>query len=957
MQAVTRAWVLLSLCLVLAAAQLPSPPSSGPYLIPPGIYNLTSDIYIDVNATNVIAGNCTAPGVCVTIDLQGFSFSLSSANQTATLQVSGILFTGGILGQSAALNLTARIGSVSLVNVAHENAAQALLAGIPPNTLSLSSAQFINNTAYKMVDLYCSSATSATFWSMGVISITSVTAENNFGPGHPSLKRDGNTPRNASYVSLFSFMVDSIDSVSITHSNFINNLNVLVSGDSPTSIYPNGITALNIVDCLFEGHEDPLYPIILQTTTSTTTGSWNVTSSRIVANVATFMQVISTSSVSSPYSDYLVGVGFVNNVFMNNPGLTFWGALQSGGYFSSNVYTGGSGSVMLYSCIICPGYSPAIQHNNETYDFGLSDVTKPLLQYNGFQSVLVHGTVFKNIEASNITSTPSVLFFTGVTSVTVVNSAFQNVSFTTNNQTFAGRIMMNYNTANGFVSNLALHNVSFDSYDPQDNMTADVAQFVQLSATGTLVLSGYTSPSNTQLLNLSRIAATGNVNITSPQLVLQEKLYNPIQDYSLALVSVSSRLFVKSPLLVQGRIDLTLRGAVNFTLTPALNGTILLKGTSNFVPSVDASAAIFTVDLGSGLSVPLGSQYDLVSNGINIAPTAAPLALKDGSSNAYFTGVLALTNQTSDQTYTYGVISMVATPLCNVSCIKGACQYREVCVCMVGWSGEACTCLEQGRPPGAQCTSSLTSFQWITSSPQAIAPTATLAIPDQLTYFVNNDLSVAGTLTLTATSSVVVYGSLSINGTVILASTAANYAGSCDIYIPNMILASSLTLTTPASVQVTLSTATVSVCPASKREAAVSASNDYNVLIAANTTTAMSGTLVVNSPSLLVNNGRQQQLHLITTDTGNLTDVTITGGLTVTANVAPALCSYENTSPQLLSLFISPCNGEVITVQWWWYGAPVIGIAFFLFVIVALSIMVPSWRLAVYPWTARAAKE
>lgn len=961
MKPLTWVLVLLSVLVLRATGQLPAPPSSGPYLIPAGDYNMTADMFIDVNATGVIAGSCT-PGTepCVTIDLQGFSFSLSSANASAALVVSGIQFTGGLHGQAAALNLTARIAAVTLLGVVHENSSAALLAGIPPNGLSLANVQFYNNTAYKMVDLYCDNSLSAIFWSMGVITIDSVFAQDNFGPSVSLLKRDGNTPRNTSYISLFSFIVDSIDVVNITNSNFINNANVLVSGDSPTGIYPNGITVLNIHNCSFEEHVDPAYPIILQTTTTSGSGSWNVTSSRLLSNRATFIQVLSTSGISVDYSNYIVGIGFVNNVFDRNEGLTFWGALQNGAYFANNIYTHGSGSFVTYECVICTNPTTTVILSNETYDFDLTDVERPLLQFSGLQSVLVRNSVFKNIAPSNITAIPSVLSFSGVSSVTVANTAFQNVSFTTNNATFAAHIMMDYDTPNNFVANLKIQNVSFGQYDPEDSTTAEIAQNINPSDSGTLILSGYTNPAKPQLLNLTRLALCGNANITSSQLEVQEKLYNPITDRGLASIYVASRLFVQNPLLVEGRIVLTLGGAVNFTFTPTMNGTIELKGTNNFVPAVDASAALFTVDLGSGLTVPVDSEYTLITNGINVLPLVSPIAMQDGSvTNAFFTGVLALTDVSTDSTYTYGDITLVATPQCSISCIKGACLYRQVCVCENGWSGTACTCLQQGRPAGAQCTNSLTSFQWVTSTPQTLAPSATLAIPDQLTYFVNSDFTVAGTLTLTSTSSLVVYGNLTINGTVMVSSTAANYAGSCDVFIPNAIQAGSLSIAPSASIQVALDTSGVSVCPAGqKKEVTVYDSLDnYNVLIAANETIGLNGSVTINAPYLQVPAGRQQELFLVSTTKGNLSDTALSGSLTVTATLPSVECSYEHNSPQLLSLFVSPCNGEIVTTQWWWYGAPVIGIGFLIFVMLALTIAVPSWRQAIFPWTAKAAKE
>jgi hypothetical protein len=987
--------VTLSFLLLLPwAASSQSLPAAGPgdYLIEPGEYTMTNDIVIDVNATGLVAGNCSlaSVGPCVVIHLDGFAFFFTSAPETPSLQVSGIRFINQVASNTtAALNIDSRISRIDLQNLEMVNSSSPLLRGIAPEYASISNLVLTDNNISRAIDLF---STPTPFQIMTELTVEGVIAQNNvlvFSSNQSSSSSNSSSYEETSWEtsSLIFLSVQSIDLITFSDSYFSNNPNILSIGYSPTSLVSDGVFLLKVERCEFRDHQpqphaqvdgEPIASSInressalfFQSTTSFGP-SWIFDRNTFSSNNVTIIKVDSIPAISFTR----------NHIEWHNQQMTFSGQISSYASFASNTYLHGSGMLSITSDeSLPPSAVTNVTMNDEWLDFGgenllsIAESEGALLaeianvhSFYGFDKVVLKNVTYMNIEPANITSPlvhPAVVYLERVASATVELCSFKNVSLTTSGMHHAGRITAGFTLSTTTTTTLTLKsNNYFGAYDPRDTTTADVVAQCRSGAAGTLNL--VNSPT-TATLNLSRIASTiPNLVIQSP-LIIRETLFN-LAEFGFTFVSVS-RISIHDPIVVYGRMSLSISSRADFFWTPSRNGSLVMVPVSTFIPRLTVTNCVFAVDLGDGLSVPSGSLYTLVSpSRIAALPTPSVIEAWSGkTAKPGFTGALIKTsigtdpNNPAEEVF---AIAMRASPTCSIPCVVGVCDKREDCTCSSGWSGTACTCLNDGRPSGATCSNSTTSFEWVATTPQIIAPSVRFSIPDSLTYYVNSDMSIVGELVMASTSRLVVTGALSISGSLSMESEADSYPFSCDVYMPNMISCGSLATTSSFSASVTLDAGSIPVCQNSKRDSIGSQGqsysrrrdsedffdDSYNVLIAVNGSTQMAGSIHVDATSLDVTPGRQQQLGLV----GSRGVLTQTDTLAVSATTKDGLCTTPDTKPTLISLTVTACNGEKTKTQWWWYGVPVIAIVVIFVLIVIIVVSVPSYRVAIFPYSAK----
>lgn len=929
---------ILALLVLLAAVtwsrcQSLPPVGPGDYVIQPGSYVMTGVLAVDVNVTQVIRGNCTIAGeVCVWIDLNSFGFNLTSANSSAPLEVSGVSFTNSQPYGMAALRLSSLLGSLNVNSVGFSNASTPFISGFPPASANLSYVNITDVTASTVIDIapIYNPADPNFFPFMNSLRLSNVRAEHNL-PLNPTTND-----------SLISLKVQVIDVIEYADSIFTNNTNLLRIGDSPVVFISDGVSQLLVRRCSFSNHRlitslgasgqpQTESPLFLQTTTSTGP-TWIIEDNTLSQNEAPFLQFLALPSIV-----------IQRNHFINNPNsLISNGMIKLTGALLNNTYVRSG----MYSLSSDPSATTNTQLNitNDLFDFQMEGIGVSLVSISTWSSVHLTNVTFQNILPGNVTAVVSAVYFERVNNVTVSNCEFMNISFSnvSGSGSHAGRMMVGFTELTSRTTIFTLSNNLFGSYDLSDTVTADIVAQAQAGLSGTLRL--ISSPS-TALLNMSRLASTTNVEIRSP-LIVSDSIFNKA-DFGIGSFTLFGRLFVPSPLVLFGRVQLTLGPRADFTWTPSLNGTIQVDSVPTFTPKVIASSTVFGVDLGNGLSVPIGSLYVLVSQSIATLPTTTSVVASwsGKTTNPGFTGTIIATNSHVVSGETYSEITMDATPLCSISCVVGACNTREFCTCSAGWSGTACTCLDSGRPAGAQCGTSTTSFEWFTYTPQSVSPTSTLLVPSQLTYYVNSDMSISGTLHLNSGSKLVILGQLSVSGNVIMDNDVLGYPYSCDFYTPTMIFSGSISTTNMASFVLNIGTASAPVCIAKKRDFA---NDNYDALVVVNSTAQIAGTMNVDARNVDVPSGKQQMTKLIAIGGSSQIDL-----LTVTVQNKTGICSETTKTPSLLSVTFTVCNGTRTKVQWWWYGAPIIGVVVVLIVFITVVFTVPKYKRAIFPYSAK----
>jgi hypothetical protein len=918
---------------------------SGDYLISPGEYFMTSNIMIDVNETSAILGDCGVdPEPCVLIDTRGFGFLLSSAAPDAPLSVSGIRFTNTLSSGIAALNLTTVIGPLNVEKVGFENSSTAFISGLPPSALSISSSTIANNTAPQIINIF-PTLDEFDFPIMSSVALVNLKVENNL--------REIPTIND----SLISLQVQVIDLVSIDHCIFDNNANLIRIGESPTIVVSDGISHLKITHSTFRNHPaikqpatetepEVWLPLIMQTTTSHGP-TWEISDNSVHDNDAPFL-----------FAEFVDSISFQSNQFTEIPNAKiFQGAVQISAKFENNVYLR-SGHIAVTTSSAFP--TAKAFFSNETFDFQMEAVEANLLEISEFSFVNMTLVTFRNIEPGNVTTSPSVVHLQEVDAMLMDRCSFQDISFSnvTGATMHAGRVMVAFLDLSPTTTTITVRQTTFGDYSAEDEATADFVAQAAPGRSGTLRL--VSSPSNA-LLNLARIATTTALQIQSP-FEVRDAIFNR-QGYGVGDVQLSNRLYVRTPVTLAGRVQLTVGDRVDFFWTPLRNGSLQVEWAPSFVPRVTPIASTrFAVDLGDGLSVPLGSRYTLISQSRATLPASIQaIALWEGrTSKPGFSGALAVANSATVLGDTVNEVVMIATPLCSIPCVVGDCNHREFCTCDSGWAGEACTCLEDGRPSGVACSNSTTTFEWVATSPQTIAPSSQLLVPASLTFYVNSDMDISGTLLLTSSSKLVVAGLLSVSGTVIMENEAQGYPYSCDFFTPTQITAGALATTQSSIFNVKAQTNNVVTCASdtSKRRDSSSSSSrmtrdfnddNYDALVVVSSSAQLDGNLNVDASGVSVAAGKQQQIKLLVTNSSSSqTDL-----LTVSVSTQPEICSTSDKQPTIISVTFTVCNGEKRKTQWWWYGAPIIAVGTILIVIVVAVTAVPSWRRAIWPYTAK----
>jgi hypothetical protein len=926
--------LMASVLMVCVFAQTLPAAGPGDYVIAPGDYNMTSNIVIDVNATSSIRANCALAGeVCVTIDSQGFAFLLSSLDPTTPLSIYGIRFTNTLASGLASLNLSSIIGPLSIENGSFDNSSTPFISGLPPVSLSLSYFNLTDNTASKIIDIF-PTLDEFNFPIMESILLDHVSAENNL-PAIPSIND-----------SLISLQIQVVDLVTIVDSSFVNNANLLRIGESPTIVVSDGISHLIIRRSSFSNHPLISYTDINDGITTNSALFWQKTTSHgpywlISENVfsnnqAPFVQV-----------EYVDSILFEKNQFLDNPdSMIFDGSIEDGVVFRNNIFVR-SGRIIVNTD---PSFILTnATFTNDQFDFDVQGgADERFLQFFNLDAVTLRNVTFANIAPGNVSvAYPSVVYFEAIPSIMVDDCTFSNISFSDSSSSsivHAGRLMVGYVDVTPITTVMTLKNNRFGEYEVEDEVTADIVAYAIQGRTGTLQL--VSSPSSA-VLNISRLATTAAVQIQSP-VEIRDRMFNRA-NYGLGDVSLSNRLFVRSPLVVFGRMQLTLGTRVDFYWTPARNGSIQVQRVPTFVPRINhLSGTRLAVDLSNGLSVPKNSLYVLITQSKTVLPTQTDaIPIWSGKTNKPgFNGVLILTNSTTQGVDTYSEITMRATPICSIACVVGDCEHREFCTCDNGWAGTACTCLENGRPAGVQCSNSTTQFEWVASSPQTIASTSQLLVPAGLTYYVNSDMAVTGELLLTSTSKLVVAGQLSVSGSIIMDNEAEGYPFSCDFFTPTMITCGSLTTSSTGVLSVKANINNVQSCSSNKRDFTT---DNFDSLIVVNSNAQLSGSLNVDATSVEVASGKQQKVKVLATNSSS-SQIDL---LAVNVETKKEVCPSTDKLPTLITVTFTICNGKKQKVQWWWYGAPVIAVGFILIVIVAISLIVPSYRRSIFPYSAK----
>lgn len=960
--------------------------TSPEYLLEPGEYEMTEDIDWSANGVTSMVGNCTdvvAP--CVTINMGPFGFSVSSTPAISTMLLSGITFSNYSGSAPAAFTISQVTQTLKLENVDFTNSFGAFISSFPPNALVLSNCALENNNASTLINIFSNPALTE-YQYMTSITIDGLAASNNLVTPEPSFND-----------SLIKMRVSSVDTVTITNSNFTSNPNIIRIGEKQSNglLVSDGISTLIVKDCIFADHpaiidssSSTVLPLFYQTTKSDqpTGAPWMFTSNTFINNSATFIQAVLLDSIT-----------LKNNIFEKSPGsYAFVGQTQEIVSFQSNRFLGSGLLSFTTGESLDSGSTPSISFSGDIFNFQSapsSQFTTALAPISIVNVNLVNftGVTFENMAPSSISTECSVVRLQAVTSITFDSCVFQNISLysSTASPTASpssspsspsaltpalasqvsqiaaseiARIAIMWPLGGTNVANVALtlKNTSFGAYSNSDLSTADIGAFDDSGTTTSLTL--LSSPSGSRL-NISRLASTTTINVQDP-LQITDMLFNPLNS-NIGSFLLDSDLTVDRPILLYGRAELTLGSSVVFTASPSLNGSIVgatISG-STFVPKVTPSSdTIISVDLGTGLTVPAKSNYTLISGCSITLPTQTVVApLKDGSSsNSGFTGALSLVNGNVSGTSS---LVMTAFPTCSVACVTGICNARDYCDCDDGWSGATCTCLDTGRPSGVSCSSSTTEIEWIASTQQSV--TGTLKLASGLTYVVQSDMSVTGTLQLEENALLLVEGQLSVSGSVIMASRASSYPHSCDAYLPTMVASNKLNGASSSNFRVNVNFGDVPKCGNTKKDSLASTfekrramirdltddvSGDYDAILVVNATTAIDGTLTVNATSVTVAAGKQQEAKIVA---ANSNDVKLSL-MTLNVQTQSTICSTTSRTTSAVSLFFNVCSGTKHSAKWWWYGAPIIAVGAIVLLVIILSVAVPPWRRAIYPYSAKA---
>lgn len=938
---------LLALIAALLCVNSQNLPAVGPgdYLVTPGSYVMTGNMVFNVNDTGLIAGDCgMAQEPCVTIDTQGFSFSLQSLNATAPLHISGIRFTNTLLTGTAALNLSSPIGPLSLEKVTFENASTVFIFGLPPASLSISNSVFSNNNVSRLIEIF-PLADDLVFPIMGSLEMSNLLFENNL-PEFPTVND-----------ALVYIQVQIIDLINIEDCIFDNNAGILRIGDSLGILVSDGVSELRIVRSTFRNHQEitgeitiggPIVslPLIWQRTTSRGP-AWIFSENTVTGNSATIISVVFVDSIL-----------YEGNSFIDNPTAKLLdGNIQLGAVFKNNVYLR-SGHFAIHADPSATSSNVTFQ--NEDFDFQLTAVESKLIQIFDFKLLVLSSNQYHNIFPGNISNSPAVIYVERVNTVTITDCSFSNISFSNvPASTHAGCLMAGYTDIIATTISMTTSGVTFDEYPVEDAVTADFVALASQGRTGVLQLAS--SPLSS-LFNVSRIATTTDVIIRSPA-EIRTSIVNRA-DFGTGAVTLQSNLYVRTAVELMGRIQLYLGPRVDFYWTPQRNGSIQAHWVPTYIPRIVPTATTrYAVDLGDGLSVPANSRYILITQArADLPAQTAVIPIWQGrTSKPGFSGRLVAGNSTTVGSETVNEVTMIATPLCSVACVVGDCNHREYCTCSNGWTGTACTCLTDGRPAGVGCSNSTTNFEWVADTPQSLASGSTLLIPRQLAFIIDSDMQVDGELRLTSTSKLFVKGRLSVSGKIIVENEAEGYPYSCDFYMPTQVTVGSLQSTTTSSFEVIALMSNVASCPSKRDAQSLSetgrslqrdsmdyASDNYDALIVVNQSAQMAGSLTVDATGITVKAGKQQQAKILATNSSSQIDL-----LTVTVNTQPTICSTVDKAPLLVSAVFTVCNGEKRKVQWWWYGVPIIAIVVVLIVITIVILSVPSYRRAILPYSAK----
>ena len=987
--AAMRRHALLAFVLVAMAClcRATMPPISSPeYLLEPGDYEMTEDINWSSALLTSIVGNCSETvSPCVTINMGSFHFAIDSTPSITNILISGIVFTNYSGSGPGAFVIMQVVSNLTLANVEFTESNSSFISSYPPDVLVLSNCAFTNNNASMIINIF-SNPTIMAYQYMTSITITNLVATDN-------LVQTG-----ASYNdSLIALQVGSVDVVTITGSNFSANPNIISIGatQATTGLVSDGISTLVVQGCTFSDHPAITVPAVDITSSSTilalfsqTTKStqpagspWLFDSNTFSNNGATFVQ-----------ANLLDRITFKNNIFETSPGsYAFVGQTQAAAIFQGNRFYASGLLSFTEGQSLDSGSTPSVSFLGDSFDFQSTPSSNYIsgsapVSIAFASKVNFTGVVFANIAPSAITTDCAVVLLQAVTSINFDSCAFRNISLVTSSTssptapssapstltpTMAtqstnivaaeiARISVIWTLGETNVANVAmtLKNTTFDSYAANDWSTADLGAFGAAGLTSSLTL--LSSPSDS-MINISRLAATTTVNVQDPLLVT-DMIYNPL-NLNLGSFLLDSDLMVDRPVLLYGRVEVTLGSSATFVQTPTRNGSIVgvMLASSNYVPTIAPSAStVISVDLGTGLTVPINSTYLLMTKVSVTLPTQTTVAaLHDGSTVAGFSGKLSLTNTSTSTSLSYAMI-MTAVPTCSVTCVTGDCTARDYCDCDDGWSGVSCTCLDSGRPAGVNCSSSTTEAEWIATSRQAVS--GSLALPSGLTFIVQSDMSITGTIQMAENSLLLVEGELSVSGGIVMTSLASSYPHSCDSYLPTMVASNELIAASSGTFKVNLDTKNIPSCGNTKRsllndrrrslirDLTNDVSDLYDTILVVNSTAAVDGTLNVDARNVTVAPGKQQQAKLIASNSINGTQLSL---MTVNVQTDDDICSTTSRSGSAVSLFFNVCNGTKRAAKWWWYGAPIIAVGAIIIIVIVLSLVVPPWRRAIYPYSAK----
>lgn len=985
---------------------LPAPSATETWVIAPGAYYMDAHINLTASNISVITAVCGAIAPpCVTLDMGEFSLLLDSHATTQTLEINYIAFANYTAEGTAAINIQRRLNSLQLKNVRFETSSANFVSAIAPDVVKMTDVTIRDNTSPIIFDFYSDPA-SMTFIGATSLTVTKMDASRNLATGEESI-----------FVYRIDTINEVIfeDSYFSVNPNILR-IGESSIGNAP-GIVSNGIELLSVKGCTFEDHSafpigpndgpdgtvgSNVVPLFWQTTKSSQTSSsapWIFSGNTFSRNNATLLK--------AQLIDYIT---FENNHFTDSPqSVLFEGQTTKDAIFRNNVYSRSGRYSMITGQVLDVGALPTATFIDETLDFDLySDELELGNSIQGSQSPIVilgvTTATFKNVSFSNVRPA----FVTIESSIVAMDSvetiSFEDCSFNAVSLTNAGDFIpsstpsstpsspvpppssaTSLNIAPAAISRISvtweagssstpvhmtLKNNNFGSFHASDSSTADIGAFDNSGAPSgqSLTLQGYGTSGPSSPLEINRIASTSTINIQD-DLIVKESIYNPL-NAGLGKVIVAEPMVIDRKVSLYGRVELEIGAPkITFLLSKtSTNGSIsgVLAPNSDFVPRMTLSPSTrFAVDLSSDLAVPLGSVYPLATYVFTALPSVTNVEpLKDGSAQSGFTGRLSLSaprNATSSgNPSTYYTLSMTATPLCTVQCITGVCLGRDYCDCEDGWTGAACTCLESGRPAGASCSNSTTDVEWIASTQQNV--NGTLTLPEGLVYIVRGNMSVSGALTLSEGSQLVVYGQLDVTGSISMRSLAGAYTYSCDLYLPNMIAAQGLSSASSSRFSVAINTKNIPKCGSAisndkkKRDAGddIVLSN-YDYIIVVNGSTELGGSIVLDATGVEVPPGRQQQAKLIAVDASanNASNVQLTG-LSVQPKTTKEVCSRTETKQTLVSVFFTACNGKKQSVKWWWYGIPIICVVAVAALILILTLAVPPWRRAVFPYSAKA---